>query len=253
MLWYRSWMETRWRFLIGLAVLMCSAAGIVSVWPRMVELMPLASNLQVNGTIGRKIRESVDLQREYPGYIWSQWFRQNLTNFGTLLAALLGTGGLLSHRSAVMFMLSLPVSRTRVIGTRAATGLAELFVLALVPSLLIPLLSPTVGKSYGVGDAVVHSVCFFIAVAVFFSLALLLSTVFDDVWRPLLMALAAAMLLWVFEQFVLPESRYGIFRVMNAEAWFRNGQVPWLGLLASAAASAAMLYGAVVNIAHRDF
>lgn len=253
MLWYRSWVETRWRFLIGLAVLMCSAAGIVSLWPRVVELMPLASNLQVNGTIGRKIRESVDLQREYPGYVWSQWFRQNLTNFGTLLAALLGTGGLLSHRSAGMFMLSLPVSRKRVIGTRAATGLAELFVLALVPSLLIPMLSPTVGKAYGIGDTVVHSVCFFFAVAVFFSLALLLSTVFNDVWKPLLMTLAAATVLFVFEQFALPESRYGIFRVMSAEAWFRNGQVPWMGLLASAAASAAMLYGAVANIARRDF
>jgi ABC-type transport system involved in multi-copper enzyme maturation permease subunit len=253
MLWHRSWVETRWRFLIGLVVLMCSAAGVVSQWPRVVELLPLASNLQVNGTIGRIIRESVDLQREYPGYIWSQWFRQNLTMFGTLLAALLGTGGLLSQRSAAMFMLSLPVSRKRVIGTRAATGLAELFVLALAPSLLIPLLSPTVGKAYAVGDAAVHGVCFFFAVAVFFSLALLLSTVFHDLWRPLLMALAAAMLLGIFEQVALPESSYGIFRVMSAEAWFRNGQVPWLGLLASAAASIAMLYGAVANIVRRDF
>jgi len=253
MLWYRSWLETRWRFLIGLAILMCSAAAIVLLWPRVVELLPLASNLQVNGTIGRKIRESVDLQREYPGYIWSQWFRQNLTNIGTLLAALLGTGGLLSNRSAGIFMLSLPVSRNRLLVTRAATGLAELFVLALVPSLLIPLLSPAVGKTFGVGDAVVHSVCFFFAVALFFSLALLLSTVFNDVWRPLLIALAVAVLLWFSEQVALPESHYGIFRVMSAEAWFRNGQLPWVGLLASAAASIAMLYGSVVNIARRDF
>jgi ABC-2 type transport system permease protein len=253
MLWYRSWLETRWRFLIGLVVLMCSAAGIVSLWPKMAELLPVASNLQFNGLIGQKVRESVELEHEYPGYVWSQWFGQNLTNFGTLLAALLGTAGLLSPRSGGLFMLSLPASRNRLLWIRAATGLAELLVVALVPSLLIPLLSPTVGKSYGLGDASVYSVCFFFAAAVFFSLALLLSTVFDDVWRPLLISLAVAMTMGIFEQFALRGSHYGIYRAMNAESWFRTGQFPWLGTLACAAASIAMLYGAVVNIARRDF
>jgi len=253
MLWYEWWRETRWRFLIGLVVLMCSAAGIVSLWPSVRELVPVASSLQGSGRIGRQIRESVELQREYPGYVWSQWFRQNLIMFGTLFAALLGTGGLLSQRSGTLFALSLPVSRKRLLWTRAATGLVELFALAVVPSLLIPLLSPTVGKTYGLGDVLVHSACFFFAVGVFFSLALLLSTVFSDVWRPLLIAIAAAVAMGVSEQFALPGSHYGIFRVMSAETWFRNGQLPWQGLLASAAASAAILYGAVVNITRRDF
>jgi hypothetical protein len=99
-----------------LAVLMCSVSGFVFLWPPVVELL------------GRRIRESVELQRAYPGYIWSQWFRQNLTNMGTLLAALLGTGGLLSQRSGGLFMLSLPASCNRLVWTRAGTGLAELFV-----------------------------------------------------------------------------------------------------------------------------
>jgi len=253
MLWYEWWRETRWRFFIGLVVLMCSAAGIVLLWPSVVELLPVASRLQGSGAIGRKIRESVELEREYPGYVWSQWFRQNLINIGTLFAALLGTGGLLSQRSGALFMLSLPVSRRRLLWTRAATGLGELFVLAFVPSFLIPLLSPAVGKTYGMEDVLVHSACFFFAVAVFFSLALLLSTVFSDVWRPLLIAIAVAVTMGFSEQFALPRSHYGIFRVMSAEVWFRGGQLPWPGLLASAAASAAILYGAAVNIGRRDF
>jgi hypothetical protein len=40
---------------------------------------------------------------------------------------------------------------------------------------------------------------------------------------------------------------------MNGEVYFRTGELPWQGLLASAAASAAMLYAAAMNIAHRDF
>ena len=111
MLWYKSWLETRWRFFIGLALLTLSATG-------------------------------------------------------------------------ALFTLSLPVSRNRLIGVRVATGIAELLAMALVSSLVLPVLSPAVGQSYSVGDALIHGACLFIAGTVLFSLAMLLSTVFNDVWRP---------------------------------------------------------------------
>jgi ABC-2 type transport system permease protein len=253
MLWYKSWLETRWRFLIGLAVLICSAGGVVLTWPKVVELMPLAANIDVSGEIGRRIKEATELSREYRGYVWMQWFRQNLTQMGTLFAVLLGAGGLLSSGGAALFTLSLPVSRRRLLGVRAAAGLAELFVLAMVPSLLIPLLSPAVGKTYPIRDALIHGVCLFIAATAFFSLAILLSTVFSDLWRPLLIALSVAVALAVCEQIFSGLSTYSIFRVMSAEAYFRSGQLPWLGLLASAAAAAAMLYGAADNLERHDF
>ena len=151
------------------------------------------------------------------------------------------------------FTLSLPASRNRLVGVRAATGLAELLVLAVVPSLLLPILSPAIGQTYGLGDALVHSACLFIAGAVFFSLAFLLSTVFGDVWRPLLIVLCLAMVLAIFEQFFRDLSRYSLFRVMSAEIYFRGGGLPWLGLLASAAVSGVMLYAAARNIARQDF
>ena len=252
MLWYKCWLETRWRFLIGLAVLACSAAGVVLFWPKLMGLLPLASSIDVGGEIGRRIKESVEVSREYRGYIWSQWFGEKATELGTLAAVVLGVGGLLSRPSA-LFTLSLPISRNRLFATRAAAGIAELLVLSLVPSLFIPMLSPAVGKSYGIGDAMVHSVCLFIGAGVFFSLALLLSTVFTDLWRPLLIALLAAVALGLSEQLVRDLHGYGLFRVMRAEAYFRKGELPWQGLLACAAASAAMLYGAAINLARRDF
>lgn len=253
MLWYKSWMETRWRFLIGLVLVICSACATVSMWPRVVELLPLASSVDPGGEIGRRIKESVDVQREYRGYVWSQWFGQNLTNLGTLFAVLLGTGGLLTSGGSALFTLSMPASRNRLIGVRTAAGLGELLVLALVPTLAIPLLSPSVGETYRLSDALVHGICLFIAGAAFFSFAVLLSTVFTDLWRPLLLALTVAVVLALCEQVFRELSPFGIFRVMSAEAYFRTGHLPWLGLLASVAASAAMLYGAAVNTARRDF
>jgi ABC-type branched-subunit amino acid transport system ATPase component len=124
---------------------------------------------------------------------------------------------------------------------------------AIVPSLLIPLLSPGIGQSYGIGDALVHSACLFLAGSVFFSLAFLLSTIFSDVWRPLLIALCTAVILALAEQFVDGLSRFGLIGAMSGERYFRGGGLPWPGLFVSVVLSAAMLYGAIFNLARRDF
>ena len=253
MLWNKAWLETRWQFVIGLAIVICSAVGVVLVWPRVMQLLPLASQMEAGGVIGRQIREAAEVQSTYRGYVWSNWFSQNLTNLGTVLAALLGTGGLLSRRSGGRYMLSLPILRSQLIVTRAAAGLAELLVLVLAPSLLIPLLSPAIGRAYGIGEALIHGLCLFVAAATFFSLSLWLSTVFSDFWRPMLISLSVAIVLGSFESPMIGLLPSGIFHVMSAESYFRRGELPWSGLAASAVASTAMLYGAAIQIARQDF
>jgi hypothetical protein len=252
MLWYKSWLETRWRFVGGLALLMFSSAGIVLAYPQLMKLVSTANTLDTSGPLGERIREGVELARDYRGYVWGQWVRQNLTQMGTLFAAMLGSGGPFAHGSE-LFTLSLPASRNRLLGIRSAAGLAELAVLAIASMLVVPLMSPAVGHTYSVGDALGHGACFFVASAAFFSLAVLLSTSFSDIWRPLLITCAVAVVLSICGQVVSSYAPYSIFRVMNGEVFFRTGQLPWVGLLASAAASAAMLYGAALNIARRDF
>jgi hypothetical protein len=88
---------------------------------------------------------------------------------------------------------------------------------------------------------------------VFFSLAFFLSSVFGDVWRPLLIALGTAALLALGEQFVDVLSDHGLIATMSGQKYFRGGGLPWTGLAVSAALSAAMLHGAVRNLARRDF
>ena len=83
MLWYKAWLETRWRFFIGLGLLLCSAAAAVATYPQVVKLLPLVPT-DVGGEIGRQIREAAELSRSYRGYIWSNWFRQNLLQMATL-------------------------------------------------------------------------------------------------------------------------------------------------------------------------
>ena len=255
MLWYKSFLETRWRFLIGLGILMLSIAGTVLAYPRVVKLLPLVSSVDTSGEIGRRIKEIADLSRSYRGYIWAQALRQNVTQMLSLFAVLLGTGGLLSQASGggALFTLSLPVSRNRLLGVRAATGLAELAALAFVPVLLLPVISPAVGERFGVADALVHGACLFVAGAVLFSLACLLSTVFNDVWRPALIVCAFAAVLGIAEPFFGELSRYSLFGIMNGEIYFREGGVPWRELLATTAVSAAILFATSRNLARQDF
>jgi ABC-2 type transport system permease protein len=254
MLWHKSWVDTRWRFLVGLALLTLSALGVVFAYPRVMRLIPLAPPVDTSGEIGRQIKEAVDLARNYRGYVWSQWFRQNMLQMWTVFAVLLGSGSLLAQGSrGGLFTLSLPVSRNRLLWVRAATALAELAALAVVPALLLPLLSPAIGQTYGVADALVHGACMFAAGTVFFSLAFLLSTTFDDLWRPLLIALVVAMVLALCPQVFRELSPYSVFTVMSGEVYFRTGRLPLVGMLVSAAASAAMLYVATLTLARRDF
>jgi len=254
MIWHKSWVEARWRFLIGLFLLMCSSTAVRFAYPRIMELLPLVPSVNVNSELGRRIREQAELVIQYRGYVWSQWFRQNLPQIWTIFAAVLGSGGLLARSAdAALFTLSLPVSRERWVAVRAAAGLAELFVMALVPSLLIPLLSPAVGQTYDLRDTAVHSTCVFLGGAVFFSMAFALSTIFNDLWRPLLLVLAIAVVLAVFEPIFPGLSQYSVFRIMAAETYFRTGHLPWTGLLLTSIVSAALLYGAAINVARQDF
>jgi ABC-type transport system involved in multi-copper enzyme maturation permease subunit len=252
MLWYKTWLETRWRFLIGLALFVLSAGGIVYAYPQLMKLMPKVEDLNTDGELGQRIRDAVDLSRSYRGYVWSQWMRQNLTQMATLFAIILGSGGPYAQRSE-LFTLSLPVSRQRLVGVRAAAGLVELLVIIVVSSLVIPLFSPSVGESYSVGSTLVHALCAFVASAVFFSLAALLSTSFSDIWRPLLIACAVAIVLWITGEVIRDLTPYSIFTVMNGEKYFRSGQLPWVGLTVTSLLSVALLYAAVVNIERRDF
>ncbi len=251
MLWHKSWLETRWRFLIGLALLICSASATVFTYPKVLELMPLVP-ANAGGELGRRIRESAEIASTFRGFVWLDWFRQNHSQLATLFAILLGSAGLLSSSGGALFTLSLPVSRRRLLAVRAATGLAELFLLALLPSLLIPILAPAIGQSYGVGSALIHALCLFFAAAVLYNLAFLFSTIFPDAWRPVLFAIAAAMLL-AFVDRVLRSSTLNLYRVMSAESYFRHGEVPWIGLVASGAIAAALYSLAVANLARRDF
>ncbi len=256
MLWQKAWLETRWRFITALVILTVMSGA--KVYDYVVDPADDA-----DGRVGRFptptrlpglpsfVRPS-QLQREFRGFIWYSAFRDNLTQMGVLFAVLLGCGGLLSEskKGSALFTLSLPITRKQLLGVRTATGLAQCFAIAMIPPLIIPVLAPAIGQQFSVVDALAHGLCLFFVGALFFSLASFLSTMFGDIWRPLLIAFfiacGAALL-----QFAAPD--LGLFRVMSGETYFRTGALPWMGFLTTAVLASALLYSAAETLERRDF
>lgn len=250
MVWYKSWLDTRWRFVIGFAVMVLMACGIVYDYSISARAISAAGANPDAFTSNALLKEAIRIEQTYRGFVWYQWFRQNLLQTGTLMGVLLGVSHIFASSRGGIFALSLPASRTQWTVTRAVTGLGELFAIAAVPSFAISALSPLIDQHFSIVDTLVHVICFFLAAAVFYSLSFLLSTLFDDVYRPVLLAIAIACGMGIAEMHF---DFNGLFHVMSGHRYFELGSLPWLGLFSSSAASAAMLYGAVVNIAHKDF
>lgn len=257
MLWQKAWLETRWRFASAIVTLTVLCAGNVYDYLATERLLPRLNATtvtpadQVTGVAGW-LREAVELQKDFRGFVWYQAFRQNLTQMDLFFAVLLGCGGLLaeSRRGSALFTLSLPVTRKQILRARVGTGLTQCLAIAMIPPLAIPILAPTIGQHFSVTDALAHGVCLFFVATVFFSMASFLSTLFGDTWTPLLTTLGIACVLAIVHT-IVPE--ISLYRVMSGETYFRTGSLPWAGLLTSAVIATALLYSAAETLERRDF
>ncbi|HET8676930.1 MAG TPA: hypothetical protein VFO63_14130, partial [Blastocatellia bacterium] len=68
MLWYKHWLETRWRFFIGLALLVGFSAMMVLTEPLVSSAME--SFQDPGGPIGEMLREQMEIAKTYDGYVW---------------------------------------------------------------------------------------------------------------------------------------------------------------------------------------
>lgn len=160
MIWRKAWNESRFRFFLGLAILSMLCLTAILRAPHFPRPPFLAETWYTNS-------------------VWGGVY----SNLGPVLfmatSILLGLGGLHRERAlgTVLFTLALPVSRTQLIAVRAAVGLIEMAALAMVPVVLLPVLSPIlVGQSYPVASPLAFSLIFIAWGSVAFSIGFLIST-----------------------------------------------------------------------------
>ena len=223
MLYYKSWCETRVRWGISVAVLAWACALIV--------------------LFQREFRARGDEPTTFASYIWSVVYKGSIRDLFLVLTIGLGLGGLLQERKqgTAGFTLALPASRLRLVTARAAVGLVELALLALVPVLTIPLLSPIVGETYQLAQALQFAVLWFSGALVVYAAAVLLSAVLAGEYSAWIVSFVWLTLysLVVNTPALRGFPRLDIFKIMNGRdmPYFQFadykliGPLPWITLL----------------------
>jgi hypothetical protein len=253
MLLQHAFLETRWRFLIGLVLLAVSAAFVALGYPQ-INALRQGVTTSADSALGREIATAMECAKTYDCYVWSQWFQKQGAQLASFFAVIIATGGLLSQNAAArLFTLSLPVSRERLLGVRAAAGLGQVLVLSLVPGLVIVAVSPLVGRSFPPLDALAYTLCTFAGCAVFFSAAFLFASLFGNVWAPVLLAMCAGAALNMFDRISGGAGRFSLLGMMHGESYYDGRGLPWLMLLVSATLSATLIYAGVRHMTRQDF
>lgn len=247
MLWYKMWRESRIRFAISAVALLWLCGAVV--------------------LLQRQVRAHADEPLSYAHYIWSVVYKANVLDLYILLVIVLGLGGMLQERyqGTVWFTLSLPVSRWRLTGARAAMGMAQVVVLALLPALLIPLLSPYVGEAYPLARGLQFGVLWASCGMVIFALTLFFSAVMSGAYSPAIASVTGLVVCSVVADLPLFE-RHPAFDLIGtmhgAQLLISQGDVslaavvaplPWLSLGAYALVALCLIVAAGAIMARRDF
>jgi hypothetical protein len=158
----KAWLETRGRFLAAAAVL---------------SLLGVSTVVRAEGTIAGWEHFHGGEEMPYALYVWLSLSHGYLQFIWIICAIILGLGGLLREHSlgTAGFTLALPVSRRAIVLTRAAVGAAEAVLLALIPELIVALLSPLAGRTYPVAEALLFASLIAGGGLVFYALGFLLS------------------------------------------------------------------------------
>ncbi len=161
MLWYKAWRESRARFLL-------SAAALVVICASFVFVHRVASGGVSGETLG------------YPVYVWRITYKGYLRELFMILTVLLGLGGLARERDhrTVGFTLALPVTRWRLLATRALVGFGEVVLLAALPAFVLPVLSPLIGQAYPSSQAWAFTILWATVGSLIFAMGLLASVLF---------------------------------------------------------------------------
>ncbi|HKC63685.1 MAG TPA: ABC transporter permease subunit [Pyrinomonadaceae bacterium] len=201
MLWYKAWLETRFRFLLGATIIVACCSFFVLGNPFILGTWREWQRLHPNEI---ELDWIVRATSDYPFFIWHFLFQIFLQQLWVLFAVLISFGGIAreSAQGTAGFTLSLPVSRQRLVSVRAAVGLVEMVVLGLISAVLVPTLSIFIGKPYPLMQGISHALLMMIAGSLFFSLGLLLSTVIQSEHAPTLIGVTlVAFFYFVFQPY----------------------------------------------------
>jgi len=241
----KSWLESRGRFV--------SAAVVLAI-------LGVSTVLRAPATISGWESIHRGEQMSYPLYIWLSLSHGFLQFLWVVAAVILGLGGLIREEAlgSSGFSLALPVSRRAHVLTRAAVGAAEAAVLGFIPGLIVVALSPMIGRSYPLSQALMFAGLLVVAGLVFYALGFLLSHVLRGEYAAPAVGMAAVAVFYVLTK--LPRFEFlNVFDAMDGKkvlvgrTFYLGSEFPVAVILASLAVALGMVALAVIRVKSRDF
>ena len=242
MIWGKTWLESRGRFLLTTIML----ALTVVWWILDADRQMARYDIKPAMTFTRYV------SIVYGGQVQLFWVASCI---------ILGLGGLVREHAqgTAQFTLVLPISRQRWMAMRAAVAAAEAAVLALVPVIAIPIAATLIGRSYPPWEALKFSALLFFSGIVFLSLSLLYSSVLPgDVAAVGAGAVSVYLAFnsqnffyYWFPSFNVSRFMSG-FEFLDLRTGFLTGW-PWFGIIASLSFASVLFWVAMQMIRRQDF
>ena len=247
MLWYKAWRESRGRFLIAFVAIAVFSVGVM-LYAR--TGFPLPENPRV----------------PYSAFVWGEFYSNSRQGVFCLIALLLGLGGLQRERAGrtASFTLALPITRGRLLSTRAMVGLLELTAIALVPVIVVPALSPLARQTYPLSQSVQYGALFMSWGVVWFAVGVVWSVVFAGEWTATAVSVISPFVYMIVYTRASGGGRRFIaanpFEMMSGGLDHSVGgrmlltePLPWLAMLVLAAIAATLLCAAWRITLRQDF
>jgi len=235
-LWYKSWLETKPRFLTSLATLTLFCAVFV---------------YHAQGLI--RPEWTLDLNRLL---CVNQHF---LVIMWVLSVVLLGMGGIIREKAigTSSLTLALPVGRMRLLISRIGVGLLEAIALGLVPWLAVVGVMSIVNKSIPISQVTSYVVLLVAGGLVFFAMGVLVSSLVGGEYTAPALAFGIVLLVAIISDAWFRE--YSVWRLVTGDLSINRGtyllpqHLPWLGILASICLALLMMAASVFSLQKRDF
>lgn len=245
MLWYKSWLETRPRFVTSLTTLTVFCTVFVH------HALSIVDNPTVQPVHGPSWR--ADLNRIL--FVNQQF----LVIMWILSAVLLGMGGVIREKATgtASLTLALPVSRIRLVTSRIGVGVVEAMALGILPWLAVAGVMAIAKEPVVVSQLASYTVLLVIGGLVFFAIGILVSSLVGGEYTAPALAYGVVLLVAIISDAWFRE--YSVWRLVtgdlsiNRSTFLLPQHLPWLGILTSLLFAVVMMAGSAYSVCRRDF
>ena len=227
MLWYKGWLETRFRLVFVLAV------------------VTLMLSVQLYG--GTK----VDVRAVILMAGMSVW----------LICVFLAAAGIVTQQSlqaakglhgSTLFTLTLPVSRFRLLAVRASLGWLEMAGGIAGICCLLWFLFPVIRGAATPQEMIEYAAVLIVCASAFYCITVLLATFLDDLWRVWGSFLCYGAIWWLAYKIPAPAS-VNIFLAMGDGSPVLAHTMPWAAMAFALGLAAVLFFAALKVVQHREY